>query len=121
MKETPPAAWKDLISMDDLMHVVNSRNSRAIRAARRSRDPEGDARHAQTIAILTLVMAEQAEDYLSEEAEIKAWKTYAIDFHAGMTDLATAFKAKNKAGIRKHLTIATKACNACHAQFRDTE
>ena len=115
------AAWKDLISMDDLMHVVNTRNAKVRRSARRSRDPEADARNAQTIAVLTLVMAEQAEDYLSEEAEIKAWKKFAMDYHQGMTDLAAAFKAKDKAGIQKHLDLATKACDACHAKFRDTE
>lgn len=114
-------AWKDLIGMDDLMHVVNTRNAKVRRSARRSRDPEGDARNAQTIAILTLVMAEQAEDYLSEEEEIKAWKKFAMDYHQGMTDLAAAFKAKDKAGIQKHLDIATKACDACHAKFRDLE
>ncbi|MCA9070351.1 MAG: cytochrome c, partial [Planctomycetaceae bacterium] len=59
--------------------------------------------------------------YLSEEAEIKAWKKYAEDYGQGMTDLAAAFKAKDKAGIQKHLEIATKACNDCHAQFRDAK
>ena len=114
-------AWKDLIDMADLMHVVNTRNSQVVRAARRSRKPEEDSRNAMTIAVLSIAMAEQAEDYLSEEAEIQAWKKYAKDFQTGMTDLATAFKAEDKAGIRKHLDFATKACNDCHAQFRDME
>jgi CheY-like chemotaxis protein len=120
-EEPEKVAWKDLISMDDMMHVINTRNSQVVRAARRSRDPEGDSRHALTIAILSIAMAEQAEDYLSEEAEIAAWKKYARDFQTGMTDLAAALKSKDKAGIRKHLDFATKACNDCHAQFRDTE
>lgn len=113
------AGWKDLISMDDLMHVVNTRNAKARRSARRSRDPEGDSRNALTIAMLSITMAEQGEDYLSEEAELKAWKKYSHDFGKGMTDLAAAFKSKDKAGVQKHLAFATKACNDCHAQFRD--
>jgi hypothetical protein len=119
--QSKEVAYKDLISMDDLMHVVNTRNSQVIRAARRSRKPEEDSRHALTIAMLSIPMAEQAEDYLSEESEIAAWKKYALDFQTGMTDLAAAFKAKDAAGIKKHLDFATKACNDCHAQFRDTE
>lgn len=118
MRETA-AAWKDLISMDDLMHVVNTRNAKLRRSARRSRDPEGDSRNALVIAMLSITMAEQGNDYLSEEAEIKAWKKYSRDFGKGMIGVAAAFKAKDKAGIQKHLEIATKACNDCHAQFRD--
>lgn len=115
------AKWKDLIGMDDLMHVVNTRNAKIRRSARRSRDPEGDSQNALTIAMLSLPMAEQGEDYLSEEAEIKAWKKFAHDYGKGMTDLAAAFKAKDKAAIQKHLEFATKACNDCHAQFRDAK
>jgi hypothetical protein len=111
-------AWADLIDMADLMHVINTRNAQVVRAARRSRDPEGDSRHALTIAMLTLVMAEQAEDYLSKEEDIKAWKKYAKDFQTGMTDLAAAIKAQDKANVQKHLAASTKACNDCHAQFR---
>lgn len=118
-EETKKVAWKDLMGMDDLMHVVNTRNSQVIRASRRSRDPEGDSRHALTIAILSYAMADQADDYLSEEADIKAWKKHAMDFQQGMTDLASAIKAQEKASIPMHLAAATKACNDCHAQFRD--
>lgn len=111
-------AWKDLIDMADLMHVVNARNAQVIRAARRSRDPEGDSRHALTVAMLTIAMSDQADNYLTDEAEIKAWKKYAHDFQVGMTDLASAIKAQDKANVQKHLAAATKACNDCHAQFR---
>lgn len=121
-KTTPETvAWADLIDMADLMQVINIRNSHVVRAARRSRDPEGDSRHALTIAMLTIVMSEQADDYLSKAEDIKAWKQYAKDFQAGMTDLAAAIKTQDKANIPKHLAAATKACNDCHAQFRETE
>ncbi|MCA9068954.1 MAG: hypothetical protein KDA84_08530, partial [Planctomycetaceae bacterium] len=62
-------ARKDLIGMDDLMHVVNTLNAKLRRSARRSRDPEADSRNALVIAMLSRTMAEQGEDYLSEEAE----------------------------------------------------
>ncbi len=113
-------AWKDLIEMDDLMHVVNAKNSRIRRAARRSRDPEADSRNAALVAVLSLSMAEKT-DQLSGADEKTAWKKYALDFQKGMTDLAAAFKAKDKAAIEKHLAFATKACNDCHAHFRDGE
>jgi hypothetical protein len=119
--EPRPSEWRDLIDMDDMMQVINTRNSQIRRAARRSRDPEADSRDALTVAMLSLVMEQQAEDYLSEEADIAAWKKYSKDFQRGMIDLAAAFKAKDKAGIEKHLDFATKACNDCHAQFRDQE
>jgi hypothetical protein len=114
-------AWADLIDMADMMQIINTRNAQVVRAARRSRDPEGDSRHALTIAMLTIVMSQQAEDYLSKEEDIKAWKQYAKDFQTGMTDLAIAIKAQDKANVQKHLAGATKACNDCHAQFRKTE
>lgn len=124
--ETPQAApetvaWADLIDMPDMMHIINTRNAQVIKAARRSRDPEGDSREALTIAILTIAMSAQAEDYLSKEEDVKAWKQYAADFQAGMTDLAAAIKAQDKANVQKHLAAATKACNDCHAQFRKME
>ena len=119
-KHADEVAWKDLIGMDDMMHVVNAKNSRIRRAARRSRDPEADSRNATLIAVLSLAMAEQT-DQLSDPKEKTAWKKYALDFQKGMTDLASAFKAKDKAAIQKHLEFATKACNDCHAQFRDQE
>jgi len=115
------AKWADLISMDDLMHVVNSRNAKVRRSVRRSRDPEGDSRNALTIAMLSIPMAEQAEYYLSDEAEIKEWKKYSHDYGKGMAGVAAAFKAKDKAAIQKHLQFATKACNDCHAKFRDDD
>jgi cytochrome c556 len=68
--------------------------------------------------MLTIAMSEQAEDYLSEEEDIKAWKKYAKDFQGHMTELAAAIKAKDKADVQKHLAASTKACNDCHAQFR---
>ncbi len=108
-----PVAWKDLISSEDMMHVINSRNSQLRRAARRSRNPAADSRHALTIAMLTLAMAEQEDD--------PDWKKYATDFQHGMTDLAASFKAKDKAGIQKHLAFATQACTDCHAKFRAAE
>ncbi len=121
--EAPPSkpetvGWADLIDMVDLMQVINTRNAQVIKAARRSRDPEGDSQHALTIAMLTIVMSEQAEDYFSKEEDIKAWKQYAKDFQAGMTDLAAAIKVQDKPNVQKHLASATKACNDCHAQFR---
>jgi hypothetical protein len=114
-------AWADLIDMPDMMHIINTRNAQVVRAARRSRDPEGDSRHALTIAMLTIVMSEHADDYFTKEEDIKAWKAYAKDFQTGMTDLAAAIKAQDKANVQKHLASATKACNDCHAQFRKTE
>lgn len=114
-------AWADLIDMPDMMHIINTRNAQLVKAARRSRDPEGDSRHALTIAMLTIAMSAQAEDYLSKEEDIKAWKQYAAGFQAGMTDLAASIKTQDKANIQKHLAAATKACNDCHAQFRKTE
>ncbi len=112
--------WKELVSMEDMMHIVNERNSQVRRAARRSRKPEEDSRNAQTIALLSLVMAEKTE-HLKTQAEKDAWKKFALDYQQGMADVARAFKEKDKDGIQKHLALATKACNDCHAQFRDGE
>ena len=109
--------WNKLTRMHDLMEEINFRNSRLRRAVRRSRDPAHDARHASTMAVLSLVLLVDTHE-AHKPAEVVRWRRHALDFQRNMTAVAAALRKRETAKTKPLYLKAAKACNACHAEFR---
>ena len=88
------------------------------RTVRRSRDPEGDALDAVTVALLAYPLHAN-EDFAFDDADIASWKTYAGQMHDDFMGIAKAIREKDTDTARDLYSNATRSCAACHKKFRE--
>jgi len=110
--------WKKLINLHRMMDEMKARNSQLRRVIRSPEDPATDARHAVTLAVLSLAL--QADTHEVKDAtKIPKWTGYATDFRKSMLTVAGAIKKKDATAAKTAYLSATKSCTTCHAAFRD--
>ena len=110
--------WKNLVSMDVSMKVMESRSNRLRRGLRRFRHPQRDSRHAVALVLLGRAMRAGTDD-LDSPKEIAQWKKFSDDYLSATTALAIAMRNKDKAGAKKQHVRIMKSCKDCHDVFRD--
>jgi hypothetical protein len=110
--------WNKLVKMHPMMEEINARNGRIPRVLRRSRDPEKDALHGVTAAVLAEAMAADTHE-VKDKSRIPEWEKLSHEYQAQMVLFAKAIKAKDSAKARAAFTAANTACDTCHEKFRD--
>jgi hypothetical protein len=110
--------WSELVDVASLMDEVNERNAKLVMLKRRIRRPESESLHAVMAALMSLPIHAIAGSYVAEE-DVPKWNQYSLDYGRAMTAAAAAIRDKDTAALAQQLDLGTKACDACHVDFRD--
>src|SRR5262245_12792914 len=76
-------AWNKLIRMHPMMEEINARNAKLLPILKKPRGKPEEARHATTIALLSLAMEIDTHE-VKNEADIPTYKALAIEFRTNM-------------------------------------
>jgi cytochrome c556 len=112
--------WNKLIRMHPMMEEINSRNAALIPVMKRPRGKPDEARHATTIALLSLAMYADTHE-VKKEAEIPEYQELASGYRSDMLSVAAAIRNKDGKTARQHFDAANEKCDACHEKWRDKE
>ncbi len=85
------------------------------RGSNLARSADGWSREAQLIAALAEVIGREEQD----ASEAKSYREHADAMRSGALSLREAIERKNAEQMRMSLMEINKACDACHAGFRD--
>jgi hypothetical protein len=113
-------AWNKLIRMHPMMEEINARNAKLIPIMKRPRGRPEEARHAVTIALLSLPMYADTHE-VKKEADIPAYQALAAEYRKAMIGVAEAVRQKDGRTARERFDQANSACDRCHEKFRDVE
>jgi hypothetical protein len=86
-----------------------------VRGSNLARSADGWSREAQLIAAFAEVIGREEQDV----SEAKAYCEHSDAMRAGALELREAIARKNAEQMRTSLMAINKACDACHAGFRD--
>jgi hypothetical protein len=114
--------WNKLMSLHRLMEEVEDRHEQlrdvsASLAKGEKGKPDDDARHASTLAVLSLVMYADTHE-VKNNAEIPLWQEFSKEFRKTSSDLSVAIHKGDAASVKALYPKTTQLCGSCHDKFR---
>lgn len=109
--------WYDLIEMYDMMEIIDQRNDKLRRVAKRPKGTMEERLLAIGPAVLTVAMHAQS-DY-AEDEDVPNWNKLCVEYQESMTKFARAVEKKDRKTTSKMYFVGNKACTDCHREIRD--